>query len=95
MKSLAQFCFDSRVAVARLASPAYEDGVGPAIGRAAETTQTLTSQMNGALFPLQSILAGCVYALLFLRFAIGSEERGWYERKIRQVIKRPRTAAAV
>ena len=44
---------------------------------------------------LQSILAGCLYALLFLRFAIGTEEREWYETKVRQLIKRPREAAVV
>jgi len=44
---------------------------------------------------LQSVAAGGIYALIFLMFALRREERHWYTEKLRRLLGRGRTAAAV
>ena len=58
----------------------------------------VTRNFIGASLPaiaMQAVLAGSVYALVFLRLAIGREERHWYLNKVRQILRRPREAVAV
>jgi O-antigen/teichoic acid export membrane protein len=43
----------------------------------------------------QSILAGLLYALILIRFAISREDRQWYLTKIKHLIRRPRAAETV
>jgi hypothetical protein len=44
---------------------------------------------------VQSILAGLLYALILIRFAISGEDRQWYLTKIKHLIRRPRAAETV
>lgn len=58
----------------------------------------ITRNLVGASLPAvaaQAIIAGALYAIIFLRLAIGRDERGWYFSKIKQLLRRPRAAVAV
>lgn len=50
---------------------------------------------GSASIAIQAIIAGLLYATLFLRLAIGSQERRWYLNKVRQLLQKPRVATAV
>ena len=57
-----------------------------------------TRNLIGARLPAvaaQAVIAGSLYAIIFLRLAISRDERGWYFGKIRQLLRRPRAAVAV
>jgi O-antigen/teichoic acid export membrane protein len=57
----------------------------------------VTGRVGHASLPsvaIQSIAGGCVYAFVFVRLAIGREERKWYQTRFRQVLKSWRPAEA-
>jgi O-antigen/teichoic acid export membrane protein len=57
-----------------------------------------TRNLVGASLPAvaaQAVIAGSLYAIIFLRLAIGRDERDWYFSKIKQLVRRPRAAVAV
>lgn len=57
-----------------------------------------TRNLVGASLPAvaaQAVIAGALYAIIFLRLAIGRDERCWYFSKIKQLVRRPRAAVAV
>ena len=56
-----------------------------------------TRNLIGARLPAvgaQAVLAGSLYAIIFLRLAISRDERCWYFSKIKQLVRRPRAAVA-
>jgi hypothetical protein len=57
-----------------------------------------TRNLIGASLPAvaaQAVIAGSLYAIIFLKLAIGRDERSWYFGKIKQLVRRPRAAVAV
>jgi O-antigen/teichoic acid export membrane protein len=57
-----------------------------------------TRNLIGASLPAvaaQAVVAGSLYAIIFLRLAISRDERCWYFGKIKQLVRRPRAAVAV
>ncbi len=57
-----------------------------------------TRNLVGASLPAvaaQAVVAGSLYAIIFLRLAISRDERDWYFGKIKQIVRRPRAAVAV
>jgi O-antigen/teichoic acid export membrane protein len=78
---------------------AFGEAVWPALWPVAPMVLMLAATRNlfGAnlvYIALQSIVAGALYALVFLLFAIRRDERQWYADKIRQLFGRKQTAAA-
>jgi len=56
-------------------------------------TRTLVGASLAAV-AAQAVLAGSLYTVIFLRLAVGRDERQWYFSKIRQLVRRPRAAVA-
>ena len=78
---------------------ALGEAVWPALWPVAPMVLMLAATRNlfGAnlvYIALQSVVAGLVYALVFLLFAIRRDERRWYADKIRQLFGRKQAAAA-
>jgi O-antigen/teichoic acid export membrane protein len=78
---------------------ALASGVWPAVWPVVPMIILLavTRNLMGASLPaiaIQAIVAGSVYALVFLWLAIGRDERLWYLNKVKQMLRRPREAVA-
>src|SRR5262249_10331408 len=78
----------------RLISQAVWPAVWPVVPMLALLAVTRRVAGDGlAYVAAQSILAGAVYAAVFLLLAIGRDQRRWYESRVRQLLNRPRAAA--
>jgi O-antigen/teichoic acid export membrane protein len=89
-------CRRAGVSITRALASAVWPAVWPMIPMA--ILLAVTRNFLGASLPaiaMQAILAGSIYALVFLRLAIGRAERHWYFDKIKQILRRPREAVAV
>ena len=78
---------------------AVSQGVWPSVWPIFPVALLLLFARNlfGASLPAvaaQSVIAGSLYAIIFLRLAISRDERCWYFGKIKQLVRRPRAAVA-
>jgi hypothetical protein len=88
-------CQRVELSVGKALATAVWPAIWPAFVMAAMLA--ITRHYVGASLPaifLQAIIAGLVYLAVFLMLAIGHQQRQWYLDKVRQLIKRPRTAVA-
>ncbi len=79
---------------------AARQGVWPSVWPMIPVALLLLFSRNliGASLPAvaaQAVIAGSLYAIIFLRLAISRDERCWYFGKIKQLLRRPRAAVAV